>query len=53
MYFGIDYLETKGLSLEFNRGAHVYRLGWQWLPEYLVCYVVRKIFLVEKAVVPV
>jgi hypothetical protein len=53
MYFGVNYLESKGLSLEFNRRAHVYRLRWQWLPEYLVSYVVRKVFLVEKAVVPV
>jgi hypothetical protein len=53
MYFGIYYLESKGLTLEFDRRAHVYRLGWQRLPEYLVCYVVRKVFLIKKAVVSV
>jgi hypothetical protein len=53
MYFGINYLESKGLTLKFDRRAYVYWLSWQWLPEYLVSYVVRKVFLVEKAIVPV
>ena len=53
MYFGINYLQPKGLTLEFDWGAHVNRFSWEWFPKYLVRYVVGKVFLVEKAVISV